>query len=273
MDWSRAKTILIVFLFAVNIFLFGTYMKKESDDRDDRLEQRREVVAVLARQGIFVSEESVPYEKVEISHASVRLPEDKGALASAVLGEVQETVYAENTVYSAENGNMMFSGESFSIVCETGEDVRSVEDAKAFAEDIADKLCLSHSGGEISTEIVAGGYKVRIPQILGGVRIFGADVEFNISGSGNVLANGRFIGQGKLIRSDGDTMEVPALLLEFADEIKESGKEKVEITGLDYGYMPRTPAGGRVYLVPTLEISTPSGGYYINMSDGSMTAV
>lgn len=271
MDWSRAKTILIVFLFAVNIFLFGTYMKKESDDRNDRLEQRREVVAVLARQGISVSEESIPYEKVELSHASVRLPEDNASLASAVLGEAQETVYAENTVYSAGNGNMMFSSDSFSIVCEMGADVRSVEDAKTFAKDIADKLGLSYSGGEISTSAVAGGYKVRIPQVFGGVRVFGADVEFNISTSGNILANGRFIGQGKLIRSDGDTMEVPALLLEFADEIKESGKDKVEITGLDYGYIPRTPAGGRVYLVPTLEISTLSGRYYINMSDGSMT--
>ncbi len=270
MDWSRAKTILIVFLFAVNIFLFGTYMKKESDDRADRLELRSEVVNVLARQGVSVSEENIPYEKVELGHASIRLPEDNASLASAVLGEVQETVYAENTVYSAENGNMMFSSDSFSIVCETGADIKSAEEAKALAKEIAGKLCLSHSGGEISTEVVAGGYKVRIPQIFGGVRIFGADVEFNISSSGNVIGNGRFIGVGRLIRAEGDTMEISALLLEVADEIKGLGKENVEISKLDYGYMPRTPAGGRVYLVPTLEISTTSGVFYINMSDGSM---
>ena len=270
MNWSRAKTILIVFLFAVNIFLFGTYMKKESDDRADRLELRREVISVLARQGVFVSEESVPYEKVELRHASIKLPEDNAALAAAVFGEVQETVHPENTVYSSENGNMMFSSDSFSIVCETGKDVKNVSEAKSLAKDIADKLRISYSDGDITVAAIAGGYEVEIPQVFGSVRIFEADVKFNISSSGNVLANGKFIGTGRLARVGGDTMELSALLLEFADEIGQTVKEKVEITGLDYGYTPRTPAGGRVYLVPTLEISTASRVFYLDMSDGKI---
>lgn len=270
MNWSRAKTILIVFLFAVNIFLFGTYMKKESDDRADRLELRREVISVLERQGISVSEENVPYEKIELRHASIKLPEDNAVLATAVLGEVQETVSSENTVYSSENGNMMFSNDSFSIVSETGKEIKNAEEAKALAKDIADKLRILYNDADITAVSAAGGYEVEIPQVFGSVRAFDAEIKFNISNSGNVLVNGKFIGKGRLVRVGGDTMEISALLLEFADEIRQTVKDKVEITGLDYGYTPRTPAGGRVYLVPTLEISTDAGVFYLDMSDGKI---
>ena len=65
-------------------------------------------------------------------------------------------------------------------------------------------------------------------------------------------------------------MDVSALLLEFADELSTLGIERTKITKLDYGYVPQTPAGGRVFLTPTLEISTTSGVFYISMSDGSL---
>ena len=245
-------------------------MKKESDDRKERLEQRRDVVTVLGNQGITISEESIPYEQVEMHNATIKVYEDRAHLASSLLGEVSETTNAESTVYSAKSGNMMFLSDSFSFVYETEREVKTSEDAKNIAKDIADKLKISHSGGEISVRAAAGGYRVFIPQVFDGMQIFGGEVELKISPEGNVLGSGRFIGSGKPVETSGRTMDVSALLLEFADEMSGLGIEKTEITKLGYGYMPQSPAGGRVYLVPTLEISTTSGVFYISMSDGSL---
>ncbi len=270
MDWSRAKTILIVFLFAVNIFLFGTYMKKESDDRKASLELRSDVVAVLGRQGIIIAEESIPYDQVDMNAATIRLFEDNAALASSLLGEVTETENAENTVYSSASGNIMFSSDSFSFACEANREVNTPDEAMNIAKDIASKLKISYSGGEITVNATAGGYKAKIPQIFNGVKILRGDIELNISTTGNILGSGKFIGSGNLAETESKTMSVSALLFEFADSVSELEKERIEITKLDYGYTARTPAGGRVFLVPTLEVSTDAGVFYIDMSDGTM---
>ncbi len=270
MDWSRAKTILILFLFAVNAFLFGTYMMKENEAKKDGLQLQSEVIEVLRNQGISVSEETIPSEQVEIRHATVKVSEDTASLAKALLGEVEETVEQGRTVYSGALGNMMFSSESFSVVYEDGSAVNTSEEAKSLAKSIAGKLDLSTSGNKISVESAQGGYDVTIPQVFGGVRVFGADVELKISSSGSVLGKGSFIGAGQLIRAEGKTMKVSALLLEFADEIKKAGIEKITVKEIQYGYLPKKPAGGSVYLLPTLEISTDSGVFYVDMSDGEL---
>lgn len=270
MDWSRAKTILIVFLFAVNIFLLGTYIKKESDDRKARLELRHDVVTVLARQGIIISDESIPYEQVEMHNATIRVFEDNAALASSLLGDVTESATAENTVYSSSNGNIMFSSDSFSFACTADREVNTPDDARAVAKDVASRLKISHSDAEIVVNATAGGYKAKIPQIFDGVKILRGEIELNISTTGNVLGSGKFIGSGRLAETEGKTMEVSALLFEFADSASELQKEQIKITKLDYGYTARTPAGGRVFLVPTLEISTDAGVFCIDMSDGTV---
>ncbi len=270
MDWSRAKTILIVFLFAVNAFLFGTYMMKENEAKKDALALQSEVVSVLLEQGISVSAESIPSEQVKIHHATVRVSENMGDAAASLLGETEETLEAERTVYTSPSGNMMFSSDSFSLVYETGKTVKTSEEAKLLAKDIAGKLGISHTGSEISVVSAQGGYNVTIPQVFGGVRVFGADIELKISDSGSVLGNGRFIGTGRLTRAEGKTMRVSALLLEFADDIKKEKEEKINISHIQYGYTAKNPAGGSVYLVPTLEISTDAGAFYVNMSDGAL---
>ena len=270
MDWSRAKTILIIFLFAVNAFLFGTYMMKENEAKQDSLALQSEVVSVLLEQGISVSAEKIPSEQVKIRHATINVAENVGDIAASLLGETEETIEEERTVYSSQSGNMMFSNDSFSLVYETGRTVKTSEDAKLLAKDIAGRLGIANAGSGITVASAQGGYNVTIPQVFGGVSIFGADIELKISESGSVLGNGRFIGSGRLTRAEGKTMRASALLLEFADDIKKEKDEKINITDIRYGYTAKNPAGGSVYLVPTLEISTDAGDFYVNMADGAL---
>ena len=273
MDWSRAKTILIVFLFAVNIFLFGTYMTKENEAKEDALALQEEVVSVLLEQGIQVSRESIPSEQVKIRHATLNISENTEDIAKKLLGEAEKTIETERTAYSSPAGNLMFSSDSFSVVYEAGKAVKTSEEAKNLAREIAGKMNISHMGSEIQVTPAQGGYNAIIPQVFGGVRIFGADIELNISETGSVLGNGRFIGAGRLTRAEGKTMTVASLLLEFADEIKREKEEKINISDIRCGYTAKNPAGGSVYLVPTLEISSDAGKFYVNMSDGALIEI
>ncbi len=273
MDWARAKTILIIFLFAINIFLFGTYMNKENQDREEKLSLRREVSAALSSQQIFVLEDKIPDDSLKIRHATVKVREDKKAVAESIFGEVTETVGQDNVVYSSEKGNMMFFNESFSLVYESGSEIRSEEEAKRLAEWIADKAGFSFRKDFVSCIPEKSAYKISLPQSFGGISVFGADIELKISSSGSVLGNGSFIGKNRIMHAEGKSMKVSALLFEFADKVKELGKEKIVISEIKYGYIPKHPAGGAVYLVPALELLTEDSVFHINMADGSLVEI
>ena len=270
MDWARAKTILIICLFAVNIFLFGTYMVKENESREEKARLRSEVCKVIEQQGITVEEDSIPDDSLEIRHATVKVQEDTAALAKVIFGEVTETAGQDNVVYSGNNGNIMFFDDSFSLVYESGSEIRGEEDAVLLAADLASKLCFETDEKEFRAEVSDGGYSVIIPQIFSGMKIFGAEVELKISSSGSVLGNGRFIGHGRLLRAEGETLEVSALLLDFADIIKGMGKDNTKILQIEYGYFAKHNTAGAAYLVPTLKVMTDAGDFHINMEDGSL---
>lgn len=273
MDWSRAKTILIICLFAVNIFLFGTYMVKENENREEKARLRAEVCKVIAQQGITVKEESIPDDSVEIGHATVKVPEDTAALAEALFGEVTETAGQDNVAYSGKNGNIMFFGDSFSLVYESGSEIRGEEDAVLLASDLAAKLGFETEKKEFRTEASDGGYSISLPQIFSGMKLFGSEFELRISSSGSVIGNGRFIGRGRLLRAEGETLEISALLLDFADIVKAIGKEKINISQIECGYFAKHRTAGAVYLAPALKVITDDEVFHINMEDGSLVSL
>ncbi len=248
-------------------------MMKENEDREEKMRLRTEVCNVLAAQEIVIDEEKIPEDSLKIRHATIRVREDRKNIAEALLGDVTETTGQDNVVYSGKDGNIMFLNDSFSLVYESGREIRTEDEAISLAGKIASKLGMAAPEKEFSCTASEGGYAISIPQIFGGVDVFGANVELKISSAGNVLGNGKFIGKGRLIRAEGETLKVSAILLDFADSLKDMGKESVYISEIEYGYTPKHPAAGVVYLVPTLKLLTDNGVFYVNMSDGSPVGI
>ncbi|MBR5542754.1 MAG: hypothetical protein IKU65_01485 [Oscillospiraceae bacterium] len=269
MDWSRAKTVIIALLLAVNAFLLVTYIMRENEARGDELTLRHEVSEILSLQGIEVEENIIPLDSVKILFATVKARNDAEKLALRLFGEVKETSDGEGTVYSGAGGNIMFLKEAFSLVYESGKSVQTPDDARALAEEIARKLSVSTSRNLIEVSGGEGSYAVKIPQVFSGVRTFASDIELNISSSGSIIGSGKFIGRGRLIRAEGEVLPTSSLMIKFADVVKKQNIQSIKILEIDPGYIARTPVSGVVMLTPTLCLRTDAGVFYMNMTDGA----
>ena len=273
MDWSRAKTIIIALLLAVNAFLLVTYIIRENDARQEELAIRENVSAILKNQGINVEAAKIPLNSLKIRNCTIKSAEDTEKIASRLLPDMTLSSGGDSIVYSGKFGNIMFLKESFSLVYEAEKSVTNADDAKDIANLIASKLGVSTSRTGFEVSGGESGYAVKIPQIFAGVRIFGSDIELNISGGGNVIGSGKFIGQGKLRRADGEGLLTSALMIKFADAVRGKALGELTILEISPGYVAKAPVGGIVSLVPTLMINTDKGKFYINMTDGEIIEV
>ncbi|MBQ4544667.1 MAG: hypothetical protein II996_03750 [Oscillospiraceae bacterium] len=272
MNWSRAKTILIALLLVVNVFLLVTYIARENGVRRDELEVRRQVCDILKAQGITVPQESVPLDSVTITPAVIRKSADDAKIAQSLFGEVSRSENGESVAYSGEGGNIMFSKNSFSLVYESEREIGSPEDARSLAKRIVSKLAFSADSRNFEVTEEDGGYKLTVPRVFSGVRVFNCAAEFKISSGGSVIAYGKHIGAGKLSLVKGNVINTSALMLSFADAMRERGKTPVTVHAIELGYMAELTAPGVVSLEPMLEISTDSGVFYINMQTGKTEA-
>lgn len=273
MDWSKAKTILIVLLFAVNIFLLGTYILRENDERKEMEERRESVCAVLSKSQISVKPEVVPLDSVKIKPATVMTNAKKEAVAKRLFGEITVKTEPSETVYSGNGGNIMFKNDSFSLIYESGKAVSSAEEAKALAYEISKKLSVTTSLDMITSYATDSGYTVKVTQNSGSAPIFDADIDFRISSTGNVLGNGTFIACGAPRSASGEMMMVSSVLFEFADEVKKLGRKKINIVESEYGYYTKICSGDIAHLTPAIKLVTDAGIFYMSMSDGSLIKI
>ena len=246
-----------------------TYITKENEARNDEMTLKSDVVRILSGRGISVSAEMIPSDSIVLSPATVKKENGGKTLAGRLLGEVTETADDKNTVYTSAMGNIMFSGDSFSLVYESGKEIGGIEDAERLAAAIARKLSVSVSKAEFVTEKIAGGYTVKAPQMHSGLCVFDCVIEFRIFENGSVMAHGKFIGNGKTQKLRSDMQKTSALLLDFADEMEQRA-EYVVIRKISLGYVSISRSAEITILVPALEIETDNGLYCISMESGKI---
>lgn len=273
MDWPKAKTIIIVLLVCVNLFLLGTYIVREEEARKDEIALRDNVCNILNNQGIKLEAKDLPSDSMEIRPGTVKSVSDTEDIAKRLFGEVSILSSDQNTVYTGQVGNIMFLRDSFSLVYELGEEVADEETALSFAESIAKKLNVTTSREKYSLVSGESGYTINIPQIFSGVRIFGSDIEIKISKSGSVIGSGKFIGHGRLGYTEGKTYPISSLMIRFAEGAPKDGETALAVKKIEYGYIAGTPVGGVVALTPVLDIETDKGSFYVNMTDGSFVEI
>ena len=86
MDWTKAKTILIIALVITNLVLICTYLAQNSRFQNDEKEMEEAIVKLLKEKNIFVETE-IPREKIKLAKLTVqfdKMDEDavKAQLAS-----------------------------------------------------------------------------------------------------------------------------------------------------------------------------------------------
>lgn len=273
MNWSRAKTILIALLLAVDIFLLVVYISRDNEVRRDEMALRADVCAILSAQGIDVDEELVPFDSVEIRPAVLQRKTDMQKAAVSFFGKVVEEKNEENITYSGDGGSVMFSNDAFSLVYESGKSIDNEDAAKVLAKAVAGSFAVTGGIRDYICRADEGGYSIGISQMFSGVPVFDCGIEVKISASGSVIASGKFIGKGVRVPTDGNVMKPSALMLSFADGAVKEALCPLKVSSVTLGYISKPPAAGSVSMSPTLCITTDKGVFYIDMQSGKFVSI
>lgn len=273
MNWSRAKTILIALLLAVDVFLLVVYISRDNGVRKDEMALRDDVCAILSAQGIGVDEEIIPLDSVGIRPAVLQRKTDMQNAAVSFFGKVAEEKNGENITYSGEGGSIMFSNDAFSLVYESGKNIENEDEAKVLAKAVAGSFAVTGGLRDYTCRSDEGGYTIGISQMFSGVPVFDCGIEVKVSVTGSVIASGKFIGKGVRVTTDGKVMKTSALMLSFADGAVEKGLCPLKISSVTLGYISKTPAGGRVSMTPTLCLMTDKGVFYVDMQSGKFSGI
>ena len=273
MNWSRAKTILITLLLAVDIFLLVVYISRDNGVRKDEIALRTDVCGILSAQGIDVDEALIPLDSVGIRPAVLQRKTDMQNAAVSFFGKVSEEKSGENITYSGEGGSIIFSDDAFSLVYESGRTVEDEEEAKTLARAVARSFAVTGGVRDYTCRSDEGGYSIGISQMFSGAPVFDCGIEVKISTSGSVIASGKFIGKGVRVPTDGTVMKTSALMLSFADGAVKEALCPLKISSVTLGYISKTPAAGRVSMSPTLCVTTDKGVFYVDMQSGKFVGI
>ena len=257
-------------LLFVNIFLMATYISKENEARNDEMMLKEDITGILSGRGISVSPEMIPSDSIVLSSVIVKKESGVKLVAERLFGDVSETIDEKNTIYSSEKGNIMFSGDSFSLVFESEREIDSAESAERLAETIARKLSVPTARSEFETEKSSGNWVVRVPQMQSGLRVFDCFIEFKIFPNGSVMAHGKFIGKGSVQKLRRDMKRTSAILLDFADEMEKRNEDFVVIKKISLGYASVSRSAEITILMPAIEIETGGGVFCISMENGKI---
>ncbi len=268
MDWSRAKTLLIILLVALNIFLLTTFIARESELQNDEREVKQNIQAIAKKQGFEISAEIIPSDTVKIYPVTISEQVSFKSVAEKILGNVTETASENGKVYSGKSGSLLTFDDSFSLVYESGSEIKDKKGAIALAKDLTKALGISEQNKKLECTETDSGYLIICSELLSGVEVFDCATEIMISKSGSVIARGKLLAEKSTSRPNDEIYNISSLLLTYIDIMKSKGKTDVKVTEISLGYTSKAPASGIITLAPTVRIKSDFGSHYIDMMTG-----
>ena len=269
MEWSKLKTIILLMLAGVNLFLLVLVGLRAGRGAIYEDETRQTAVQVLEQRGIAFGLEQVP-DDISLPAFSVTRDRDREeADAQALLGDVtrEEGVRPRYTgdQGSAEfsmNGTFLaeFSGEAW--VLQPGQ---SVEEAS--------RNCLALIGFQASEgAVTARGEETVFTcfQIREGAPVFSCPATLTWQGDRLVRMEGvRLVGTASA-GAGQSLLSTPTILLRFLSGVSQEGYVCSRIEGMDAGYL--TSGSGRtVQLTPVWRMATDTGYFYMDAASGAVT--
>ena len=280
MEWSRVKSILIVLLFIVNIFLFIAYANSALKDAHIEKETIQYVTNVLAKRGFSIHPKLISQKGTVLYPAyAVRDIEIEEQIAQNLLGAVQTDRLGSGTVrYQNEQGEIRFrSGGFFESTIFFCEKMENLESMRQFVEEIAKKLDMQIDNQNIYIEEDVQGFRASVTQTITGVPIYNSHLNIWVLPNHSVKITGRMMSGTVTILRGQEPYEISGLLLNLVEELYAQGIKSGIIEQLSSGYRigssTASDQSGVIYAVPIWEICVNGRNHYINAMNGKVVFV
>lgn len=264
MKTSRLKSIVIVILALVNVFLLALLLVQRAQERAAYTRRTDELVTLCASSGVTLDASVLPRDGAVGGFDLTRDPEREREFADALLGST-DSIDSGGGIYRYYNadGSATFRGAgSVSVTC-----TRPVDDIDAFCA----ALFSTFGYRETQRELSDGTGTVSAVRRVGGADVFNATLTLDFAYGYFRAAEGTFLPDA-FGSTDGGSDAVTAVVT-FLDYRNSTGLLCTEITGVQSGYLLQSTASAPLRLAGVWRIDTNVASYYVNQATGDVTRV
>lgn len=268
MEWSKIKTIILLMLLGVNLFLVILVTGREASSAQYQEAARSDAVALLLAQGIAVDENSLPAE-MELSPLTV-VRDGWGSVdvPGTLLGELNSGTAGE--IYQGSYGTARFSVDgTFSVALSAG----AYPLGEASAEEVGE-VALSALG--FAFELLSweeGSGVLLAQQLWDGNPIFSAQTSLRFVDDSLRELKGIYVTGEATAQQSQEPLTVATILLEFLAYLQETGTICREIQSVTAGYQLSAAQISPVYLTPTWQIVADGVTYEMDAVTGVVSQV
>ena len=266
MEWPRVKTILIVVLLIVNIFLFVAYASSALRETRDEEQVRLDVCEILGNLGYKLDPEILPGNSELLYPAQVLYnAQSEREAMTATLGRTEAESAAGITVYTGSAGQVTLRNGGFvdaRIALSDGlpDRERAVRMVERTLRDMRILLAsgqVSETGDALTVDGVCS---------LAGVPVFDCRVKAVVSQAEGIV---NFLQSAKPRALSG-------LMLNFAQHMQSLDIHEGTISEIQRGYVINTSAnaeGGTVELAPVWRVCMDGENWFVNALTGKVMAL
>lgn len=267
MNWSRAKTVLIILFLCTDIFLLATYFTSKYSSSvisDDVVES---TISVLAKNGIMVETSVIPKKIPDIPYTEAEnVITDYESFAKTFLGD---SLWPIEFGYESKRGKITFYGDRFNFVANTEiyalADIMTIPDEKAAKEYVVTdlgKLGFDLKNAKISVAKSENGFSVSLNNNANSLPVFNSEVQVTISN--HIITSISGIWFNETLSQDGNSSGLKSITSALIDFIPQA-PQNTKITKLELGYniFDKESYHKSATLIPVWKVTCQDGATYL----------
>ena len=262
MDRARLKTIIILILALVNLFLLGAIGWRASEERSARERTLLELTARFAQDQIALTAR-LPERLPPAGQTLVRGADRERALAESLLGEcTPEDLGGGIYRYSSAAGQGTFrSSGSFEVTGTLG---------SGDAEDFCRKLCREFGYQDFSPALEEGEYTALYYH--DSLPVVNAAISFRISDGVLTAVRGTLLPQLSA-GEEPSSMTAVTALTRFLEDCRATGEVVSAVTDITLCYELQNTASSPMTLAPAWHITADTGDFFVSCATGKVTHI
>ena len=239
MNWSKAKTILIIFFICTNLFLLLTITMSAGRTSIVTDDIAASTIAILKNNRIYIDSETIPRKTHSIPMMKVKnFVSEYETFAKTFAGE--NAVLTDNNAYSGSRGTIRFEGDYFEFVAAEGtfsEETKRLSAASAVqvANDIMKKLGFSDSNAVCSVSVDNDKTTAKFTRKKDSLCYFNSDITLVMTSSGLEKIYGTWFLDESALPDKVVMKSVTGVLIDYISLTNRPTVDE-KITSLDLGY-------------------------------------
>lgn len=260
MNWSKVKTILIVFFLCVDIFCLFAVMSGGNGKTALTEEEINTTVEVLSARKIKISPEIIIQKRTECAHFEANNAVFDYAEFAGMLMENAEKI--SDTEYGNERGKLTYSGDKFSFeaasVPENG-NKGSEKDAVRLVQGFLNKVLTNAGKEDVSAKVTDTGYEVTLRSQYDGLPLFNSEIKAEVCYGRLKTVSGSWFYPADSAGRDNSVKSITSALIDCISLLGDA--EETEIVSVELGYMvfEENTYHKSAVMIPVWQIKTADG--------------